>query len=341
MKRITIIDIAEALNITPSTVSRALAGNLRVSEGTRRRVMDKASELGYQPNIVAASLRKGKSDTIGMMVPRINRHFFSHVISAVEVVLNPAGYNLLICQSHERVLREEQAINVLLKNRVAGIIMSHAMEMSDFSHILKATSENIPVVQFDRVTKQVPGPRIINDNFSGGYMAVKHLIRSGYKRIGHLTGSLSVNVYQDRFRGYKYALDEASMLIDATHTYQGAITRDTALNCARELLEKHQVDAIFCAGDYAAIGAMEAIREKGLKVAEDIGVVGFANEPFADIISPGLTTVEQNAYEIGIRAANSLIQLISRSGYTAIQTEDVVPVRLLVRDSSMKNGSNV
>ncbi|GAO30190.1 LacI family DNA-binding transcriptional regulator [Geofilum rubicundum] len=335
MKRTTIIDIARSLGITPSTVSRALAGNLRVSESTRKRVQEKALEMGYQPNIVASSLRRGKSDTIGMLVPRINRHFFSHVISAVEEILNPAGYNLLICQSHEKSELENQALQVLLKNRVAGIIMSHAMETVDFEMARKATEERVPVVQFDRVNKEVPGPRIVNDNFSGAYMAVKHLIRGGYSRIAHLTGSLGVNVYSERHRGYRYAMEEASLDFDEL-VFEGAITRETGYEKALQLVKQHRVDAFFCAGDFASVGTIQAIHDCGLRVPEDMGVVGFANEPFAGFITPQLTTVEQNAYDMGHRAANALIRVIGGQIMTGMDQEEVVPVRLLVRESSMR-----
>ncbi len=339
MKRTTIIDIAQSLGVTPSTVSRALAGNLRVRESTRKRVQEKALEMGYQPNIVAASLRRGKSDTVGMLVPRINRHFFSHVISAVEEVLNPAGFNLLICQSHERAEQEKQAIQVLLKNRVAGIIMSHAMETVDFEMARRATDERVPVVQFDRVNAAVPGPRIINDNFSGAYMAVKHLIRGGYTRIAHLTGSLSVNVYSERFKGYKYAMEEAS-LDCGEMVFEGAITRETGYEKALWLIKNRKVDAFFCAGDHSSVGTMQAIHEFGLKVPDDMGVVGFANEPFAGFITPQLSTVEQNAYDMGHRAANALIRIINGNPLPGIDQEEVVPVRLLVRESSMRTPIN-
>lgn len=335
MKRATIIDIAEALGVTPSTVSRALAGNPRVSAHTRQRVQDKAVELGYQPNVVAASLRKGRSDTIGMLVPRINRNFFSHVISAVEEVLNPAGFNLLICQSYERLVKERQAIQVLLKNRVAGIIMSHSIETVDFEHILQVTRERVPLVQFDRVNRMVPGPRILNDNFTGAHLAVKHLIRNGYRRIAHFTGALSVNVYKERLRGYQYALDEAGLEFDQNLVIEHAITRETGLEHATGLIESGRVDAFFCAGDFSAVGVIQAIQSCGKAVPADFGVVGFANEPFAEIMAPRLTTVEQNAYDIGLRAARSLVKIINENTL-GDGIEEIVPVRLLVRESSVR-----
>ncbi|TCO07248.1 LacI family DNA-binding transcriptional regulator [Natronoflexus pectinivorans] len=334
MKRATIIDIAKALGVTPSTVSRALSGSVRVSVATRKKVEEKAEELGYQPNVMASSLRRGKSDTIGMLVPRVNRHFFSHVISAVEQILNPAGYNLLICQSYERLYNEKLALQALLKNRVAGIIMSHSMETGNFDHIKSITNENIPLIQFDRASATVAGPRIINDNFSGAYMAVKHLIKSGYKRIAHLTGALSVNVYSERYRGYRYALEEACLPLLEEYVLEEAITKETGFERTRQLLETTETDAIFCAGDFSAIGAIQAIQSLGMKVPDDIGVVGFANEPFAELLTPKLTTVEQNAYDVGNKAARALIKIIEKG--SLITEEEIIPVRLLVRESSIK-----
>jgi len=335
MKRITIKDIASALGVAPSTVSRALAGNTRVSASTREAVQQKAKELNYQPNVVASSLRKGRNDTIGILVPRINRHFFSHVVSAVEEVLNPAGFTLLITQSHERLLNEKQAMNVLLNNRVAGILMSHSVETLEFDHVLRAVTEKVPVVQFDRVTANVPGTRIVNDNFTGGYMAVKHLIRGGYKRIAHLTGSLRGNVYLDRFKGYAYALEEVGLPLDYSLIYENAITRETGYSKAIELLKSDSVDAFSCAGDYSAIGVYEAARELGFNIPTQIGIIGFSDEPFAEFISPRLSSVEQNAYDMGIKAAQALIRAIGVD-YNTESFEEIIPVRLLVRESSLK-----
>ncbi|MGQ1947906.1 LacI family DNA-binding transcriptional regulator [Geofilum sp. OHC36d9] len=336
MKRTTIIDIANALGITPSTVSRALSGSPRVNEETRKRIEQKAEELHYQPNMVASSLRKGRNDTIGVLVPRINRHFFSHVVGAIEEVLNPAGFSLLICQSHERLVKEVQCIDVLLKNRVAGIIMSHSVETIRFDHIIKAVNEKVPVVQFDRVSKMVPGPRVVNENFNGGYMAVKHLIRSNYRRIAHFTGSLRVNVYDERFKGYCYALEEAGIPFDESLVFEGTITSETSYAIAFALIKSQQVDAFFCAGDYSAMGVLQAARECGISIPGRLGLVGFANEPFADLVSPRLSTVEQNAYDLGHKAATALLQVIQQDS-SIVNDEETVPVRLLVRESSSRN----
>lgn len=340
MKRTTIKDIATELGITPSTVSRALSGSSRVSVATVARVKKKAKELNYQPNIVASSLRTGRNDTIGILVPRINRHFFSNVVSAVEEVLNPAGYTLLIAQSHERFVNEEQAINVLLNNRVAGILMSHSIETSEFDHVLRAVKNKIPIVQFDRVTSKIPGTRIVNDNFSGGYMATKHLIREGYKRIAHLTGSFGSNIYSERFKGYLYALEEAGIVLDEDLIFENSITRESGYHRAVELIKKQMVDAFFCSGDYSAVGVFKAAEEMKVNIPNEIGLIGFSNEPFAELISPRLTSIEQNAYDMGHFAAKALIEIISGSSLANHSYEEVVPVRLLMRESSIRNSSD-
>lgn len=201
MKRITINDIAKELNVTPSTVSRALSGNTRVSIKTRELVANKAKELGYQQNVIAASLRKGRSDTIGMVVPRINRHFFSNVISGVEEILNPAGYTLLIVQSGENFIKEQKAIGMLMANHVGGIIISLSVQTKTYDHINGVVKRGIPLVQFDRVNPDIESSKILNDNFTGAYLATKHLIKSGYQRIGHLAGTRSLKAYEERYRG--------------------------------------------------------------------------------------------------------------------------------------------
>jgi LacI family transcriptional regulator len=336
MKRTTIIDIAKALGVTPSTVSRALSGSPRVNETTRKRIELKAEELNYHPNMVASSLRKGRNDTIGVLVPRINRHFFSHVVGAIEEVLNPAGFSLLICQSHERLANEIQSIDVLLRNRVAGIIMSHSVETDNFDHIVKAVNEKVPVVQFDRVSKLVPGPRVVNENFNGAYMAVKHLLRSHYRRIAHLTGALRVNVYDERLKGYCYALEEAGIPFDQTLVFEGTITCETSYTVALELIKSGRVDAFFCSGDYSAMGVFQAARECNIPIPDLLGLVGFANEPFADLVSPRLSSVEQNAYDIGYKAAMALLNVIQQPS-VILDVEETIPVRLLVRESSSRS----
>ena len=334
MSKPTISDIARALNITPSTVSRALAGNPRVSPTTRALVERKAAELGYERNILASSLRKGTTDTVGLVVPRVNRLFFSNVISGAEAILNPAGYNLVISQSHERKDDERRAVQSLLRNQVAGIIISHSIETTDpadFASMLN--SDGVAVVQFDRAFPGVGDVEVVNDNFTGAYVATKHLIDGGYSSIGHLGGDLNSNVYADRRAGYLAALTDAGITPDESLIFEDSTTRDKGFYNAAKALERG-CNALYCAGDYAALGVIEYARNRGISIPDEFGVVGTANETFADVVSPALSTLEQNAFEIGSRAAKAFLDI--KQGREVADRKVVVPMRLIIRESSRR-----
>lgn len=333
MKRITINDIAKELGVTPSTVSRALAGNTRVSLKTRESVVQKAKELGYQQNVIASSLRKGRSDTIGMIVPRINRHFFSNVISGVEEILNPAGYTLVICQSGESFVKEQKAVNMLLANQVGGIIISLSVQTKSFEHLENMMKRGIPLVQFDRVNSDIRCSKILNDNFNGAYLATRHLIKSGYKRIGHLAGSQSLTAYQERYRGYIKAMEEEGFKLGNSLVYNDVLTREAGRDTILKALKNERADALFCSGDYSALGVLDGLKEMNINVPNDFGIVGFANEPFSELIHPTLSTVEQNSFEMGTRVATAMIKNLEGKHW---EEEEVIPTRLIVRESSWK-----
>ena len=337
MAKPTINDIAKALGITPSTVSRALAGNTRVSATTRALIEKKAAEIGYERNMLASSLRKGVTDTVGMIVPRINRQFFSNVISGAEAILNPAGYNLIICQSHERREDEKRAIATLLRNQVAGVIVSHSLETVSPDSFKEITEAGLALVQFDRVFPDLESVKVSNDNFAGAYLATKHLIKSGYKRIGHLAGDTISNVYNDRMNGYRSALADAGLQIDESIIFNDSITRDKGFyNMAKAL--DHGCDALYCAGDYAALGVLEYARHNNINIPNDFGVVGTANENFAELLTPALTTLEQNAFDMGNRAAQAFLDI--KAGKVTQEASITVPMRLIVRDSSTKQNND-
>ncbi len=337
MARPTINDIAKALNITPSTVSRALAGNTRVSAATRMLIEQKARELGYERNVLASSLRKGSTDTVGMIVPRVNRQFFSNIISGAEAILNPAGYNLIICQSHERREDERRAIMTLMRNQVSGIIISHSLETLTDETLKEVIDSGLALVQFDRVFDSLGGASVVNDNFSGAYVATKHLVKSGYKRIGHLGGDSQSNVYADRLNGYKAALADCGLEVDESIIFSDSITRDKGFYNMAQALE-HQCDALYCAGDYAALGVLEYARHNNINIPLDFGVVGTANENFAELLTPSLTTLEQNAFIIGNRAAQAFLDIKNKK--VDAEGSFVVPMRLIVRDSSVRGNAN-
>ncbi len=332
--RPTIVDIARELNLHPSTVSRALTGQGRVGEATKDLVFKKAVELGYNCNQVASSLRKGITDTVGMVVPLINRLFFSNVISGAESVLNPAGYNLVVCQTHDRKEDETRVIRNLLRNQVAGMIVSHSLETTNPELLQTVASNGVALVQFDRAFEDLTGTCVVNDNFGGAYAATKHLLENGYTRIGHLGGEFNANVYADRLAGYKKALEEAGIEYDESIIFDHSISRDKGFYNMAKALEK-KCDALYCAGDYAALGVMEYARHNNIRIPEDFGVVGTANEIFAELINPSLTSVEQNARDIGILAAEAFLSM--REDKAPVKKKIVVPMKLIVRDSAKRN----
>jgi LacI family transcriptional regulator len=335
MHKATITDIAKELNLTPSTVSRALAGSNLVKQETREAVEAKAKAMGYERNIMASNLRKGVAKTVGIVVPRINRQFFSNVISGAETVLNSAGYTVLICQTIEKYETEVQAVNTLLKNQVAGIIISHSIETVNNDHLKKALDSNVRLVQFDRVFYNIPDVKVVNDNFHGAYIATKQLIDNGYKRIGTLAGYMTSAQYRERLEGYKRALMDAGLEIDDRLIFKNTIVRDTGYARAKEALDLG-CDAMYSAGDFSALGAMQAAMERGLRIPDDFGIVGTANENFTALMTPSMSSLSLRAYDMGEAAANAFLNDDSDNPDSIITIE----MELMKRDSSNRTNRN-
>ena len=322
----TITDIANALGITPSTVSRALAGNPRVKEETRVAVEKMARLLGYERNVVAANLRKGQSHIVGIVVPRIHREFFSNVIGGAESILNQAGYNVLICQTLESVEAEAKALKTLKNYRVAGVLLSHAIDARNGNHVKEILGDT-PLVQFDRVFPDLPGAKIVGANCEGAFQATTHLIQAGYKRIGTLAGYMSSQAYIERLAGYRLALERAGLPFDPTIVFEDAIVRDTGYQAGLKAIEAG-CDALFSAGAFSALGAIDAIKEKGLRIPEDFGIVGTSNEGFTALMSPSLSTLNQHPFEMGESAARAFLD--------GSRETQVIPMELIIRQSSNK-----
>ena len=324
---VTISDIAAALGVTPSTVSRALSGSPRVKEETRLAVERMAEEMGYERNIVASNLRKGRSDIVGIIVPRIHREFFSNCIGGAESILEAAGYSVLICQTHERFDAEVKALRTLRNNRVAGVLMSHAIGSDNGKHILEALGDRIPLVQFDRVFSDLPGAKVVNNNFQGAYEATKHLVEQGYRHIGTLAGYMNSEAYAARLDGYRQALWDSGVEVDESVIYYDTILRETGFEAGLKALEAG-CDALYSAGDFSALGAIDAARSKGLRIPEDFGIVGTANESFTALMSPSMSSLALNPFEMGRQAAQAFL-----SGEEGTIT---VPMELKVRESSTR-----
>lgn len=338
MKKITIHEIARMLDIDSSTVSRALTGSDRVSPKTKKKVLDKARELGYRPNLLASNLRKNKSKTIGVVVPRISRHFFSSTISGIEEMAYSRGFNVVISQSLEKLNREKKIINNLISNRVDGILISVSMETETSAHLSGLEQSGLPLVFFDRHCSDMEhSNRVLVDDFEGAYKAVTHLIENKRRKIAHFSGPQTLEIYKNRLAGYKKALEDKGIPFDADLVIVSNLLQDDGLKMAKELLATTPtVDAVFAANDLAAIGAMKYFKSVGRKIPDDIAFVGFSNEPISAMIEPSLTTLDQFGFKIGKISCELLLNKIESKEQDAENRTIMLKPKLLVRESSKK-----
>ncbi len=337
-KKVTIHDIAKKLGVTASTVSRALNNHPRISESTRKKVLKAAHKLNYTPNVLASNLRKGKANTLGLCIPRVNRHFFANIINGVEKVTNKMGYNVVICQSNERAKTEVQNIHTLLNNRVDGIIISHAVETTSFEHLQEVIDSGIPLIQFDRVNSALKTFCIVNDNEQGAYKTALHLLNKGYRKIAYFGGPTHINVYRERKQGFFKALKEFNITPNPEMVFENVITRLTGEEVAKKLLNSaDRPDAIFAASDYSALGAYLVCKEMGISIPQEMGITGSANEPFTELIDPSLTSLEQHGISMGEKIAELMIELCEDDEKTICPETIYVPIELIERQSTNRS----
>ena len=336
-KKVTIHDIAKELNTTASTVSRALQDHPRISKSTKEKVLDLAQKLNYQPNLLASSLRKGKGNTIGVIIPQIDRFFFSSVLRGLEDVAYLAGYNVLMCQSLNSWEKEKQIVETLINGKVDGLMVSLALETRNYDHFKVAQNNGIPLIFFDRVPEHLDVNKVEADDFAGAYKAVEHLISQGCKRIVHFGGPTHVNIYKNRLRGYKAALINNGIIFDEELVFDNTLTREAGEQAALNIRKMNPMpDGIFSAGDYSALGAILKLKEMGIKVPKEIAIVGFANEPFDDIIEPGLSSVDQHSIEIGQNVAKLFLEGVADPKELKIPKKIILNAELKIRDSSLR-----
>lgn len=308
-KDVTIYDIAKKLNLATSTISRALKDHSTISAKTIKKVKKTAEEMGYQPNVLAAGLRGNKTKTIGVLISRINRPYLSSLISGIEETAQKAGYNVIITQSHDSYIEEVNLAKALYSSRVCGVICSLAMETRDISHFKQFIDKNIPLVFVDRVPKDFNIFRVMIDNYSAGYKATKHLIEQGCKRIAHFAGSQYRNTYSERKRGYIDALIEHNLIVDEdliiNFTMMSYEEGEKASNYLFDLA--NPPDGIFSSNDTAAVSAIQCAKKRGLKIPQDIAIIGFNDDPIASIIDPGLSTIAHPTVKMGEAAAKKIL----------------------------------
>jgi LacI family transcriptional regulator len=308
---ITLKDIARKLNISPSTVSRALRDHPKISPETKKRVIALANRYEYQPDSIAQSLQNRKTKTIGVIVPQIKQGFFASVINGIEEVAYKAGYMIIVSQSNEEYEREVFNTRAMVANRVAGLLVSLSLNTENVDHFKSLQRHGVPIVFFDRISDDIPASKVIVDDYRGAFNAVTHLIESGYRRIAHLAGPRSLSVARERFNGYRDALEDAGLpLAKELIVHGGLDDKDGSVGFHKLLNLKKMPDAIFAINDPVATGAFISIKKAGMKVPYDIGLVGFSNNTISSLLEPPLTTVEQPSYEMGKAAVALLLEQI-------------------------------
>jgi LacI family transcriptional regulator len=334
-KPATIKDIAKRLNISLSTVSRALRNASDVNPDTKKAVMALSEELNYQPNKLALSLRQKQTHTIGVIVPNLD-YVLSLMVRGIDEVALEAGFTVMVCQSNESFGREILNTRRLLESLVDGFIISVSSESKSFEHFKKIQERNLPVVVFDRVTPHLTAPSVRIDNEEGGFVATEHLIEQGYKRIAVLAGPENLGVSNSRMDGYLNALKKHKIKKDSALIVHCDFNQDYAYFATLELLAmKKRPDAIFTISDRMAIGAMLAIKKKGLRMPEDIGLVGFNNEPVTSLVTPAISSVDMPSFELGKAAAKLFIETMHNKENMDLE-EKVLKPKLIIRESSQK-----
>ncbi|MGC4101937.1 LacI family DNA-binding transcriptional regulator [Ferruginibacter sp.] len=337
-KPATIKDIARMLKISTSTVSRALRDATDVSNETKNAVKKLSEELNYQPNKFALSLQQKQTHTIGVLVPNLD-YVLATMVKGIDEVALEAGYTVMVCQSNESFGREIVNTRRLMDSLVDGFIISVSSETKVFDHFKKIVDKGMPMVMFDRLIENVKMPSVRLDNKDGGLQATEHLLEQGYRRIAILAGPKNLGISNERMDGYLAALKKYKIKVDPDLIIHCDFNQDYAYIATKELLNmKKRPDAIFTISDRMAIGAMLAIKEKGLKMPTDIGLVGFNNEPVTKLVSPQISSVDQPAFELGKVAAKLFIESMHNNEDMS-NVDEVLKPKLHIRESSLRNAA--
>lgn len=336
--KITIHDIARQLNITASTVSRALNGHPGISDATKSIVEQTAKNLNYHRNNIASSLRLGKSKIIGVIIPSVEINFFGAVVNGIEKVARENDYTIIIYQSNELAEFEKKGVETFLRSRVDCVLASFSKETINPDHYREIKNRGIPLVLFDRTNDDLGVPSVVVDDYRGAFNATQHLIDQGCKRIAHIGGQQHVLIFNQRKKGYIDALRANNILVDENLIVYGKVTIESGKECMLRLLAlKETPDAIFTVEDFTALGAMQALKDTGKKIPEDVAVIGFANEPFGQYITPSLSTVNQHATKMGEEAARLFFNVSEKNGFYQLNPPKIVlEPALVLRNSSLK-----
>ena len=339
-KEITIYDLAKELNLSAATVSRALKNHHAINKDTKKRIIEKAEELGYRHNNFASNLRKQKTHTIGVIVHELNSNFITSVLAGIEKVTTAAKYDIIIAHSSESYEKETANALNLFHKRVDGLIASLSFDTKNLDHFQVFADRNIPVIFFDRVEENSESTKVIIDNYKSGYQATQHLIEQGCKKIVMVTANLNRNVYAQRFKGYKDALFDHNITFDENLLLIKDLSERCGVEAALQILKMDPLpDGAFITNDFSAAVCMQTLKENGINIPADIAIVGFNNDAISKIVEPQLTTINYPGIDIGEIAATNLINHLK--GVSDIKNTNTIVVRseLIIRRSSLRKQS--
>lgn len=336
----TIKDIARELNLSASTISRALKDYPGISDETKRKVKEVAEKMNYRPNAIALSLRKSRSFTIGVIIPEVVHFFFSTVISGIEEIANSRGYNVILAQTNEQLAREISSIETMLSNQIDGVLVSYSKETKSFEHFTRVLDQGFPIVFFDRAPAIPNAINVIVDDYQGSFDATAHLISQGYKNIVHLAGPKTLKISIDRENGYKAALEKNGIPVNPANIISCPLgTLEEGQKLVSELLISlpERPDAFFSCNDIGAVGAIKACRDAGLKMPLEVGIVGFSDWQFCSMLDPQLSSVSQPGFMMGARATEILIDIIEKKlDPETMEQTLILETKLMERDSSKR-----
>lgn len=335
--RITIKDIAKALNLSTATISRVLSNHPAISENTKKIVNEKVKEMGFSLDPIASSFRSKKTKSIGVVCPRIDIDFHSKVISGIEEYAYKRGYQITIFQSNDSYAKEKEIVQMLETSLAAGVIICPGLETKKYDHLKKLDKSNIPLVVYDRTSEQLKASKVLINDFEASYNATIHLIEQGCSNIAHIAGNQNVDIFKSRLAGFKRALEEHGL------PYQEALIKETknlsydeGKKAAQELVSSTpRPDGVFCANDYTAAAVLKVFRHNGIPIPKETAIVGFSNYPISTILEPQISSVDDSAYDMGLVAAKILIQQIEDKEMQILDYQEVtIKTKLIIRESS-------
>nr|WP_298793482.1 LacI family DNA-binding transcriptional regulator [uncultured Allomuricauda sp.] len=335
--KITLKDIARELEVSISTVSKALKNSEEISRDTKEKVQAFAKLYNYKPNNIAISLKNKRTKNIGVVIPAIVHHFFTTVIRGIEKYANAHGYNVIVCLSEESFDKEVINMEMLANGSIDGFIMSLSSETQqkgDYNHLKEVTEQGIPVVLFDRITNEIDCDKVVIDDQFGAYMATKKLIDQGRRKIALITTDDYLSVSKARTEGYRKALQESDVEINESRILKLS-TMEMDEERIQEFFDSNEVDAVLCVNEIFTVYSMRLVQEKGLNIPNDISFIGFTDGKLSKYANPSLTVVAQHGEKMGEIAAQMLIDKVeSEKEEESFQTKILEPT-LVIRNSTI------